>query len=55
MFIFGLWLKMIFIVAMVSWSGILIKGLVTLYETTNLPQRFVLLIWKTKENISLQE
>ena len=47
---FGLWLKMRFIaISMVSWSGILVKRLVTSYKTTNLPERFAFLIWETKE------
>ena len=53
MFRFGLWLKMRFI-SMVSWSGILVKRLITSHETRNLLERFAFLIWETKEKVSLQ-
>ena len=56
MYRFGLWLKMRFIaMTMISWSGILVKRLVTLKETRNLSERFAFLIWETKEKVSLQE
>ena len=56
MFRLGLWLKMRFIaMLMVSWSGILVKRLVTLQETINFLVRFAFLIWETKEKLSLQE
>ena len=56
MFRLGLWLKMRFIaMLMVSWSGILVKRLVTLQETINFLERFAFLIWETKEKLSLQE
>ena len=41
--------------SMVSWSGILVKRLVTSKETRNFLERFVFLIWETKEKVSLQE
>ena len=43
------------VMSMVSWKGILVKRLVTSYETRNFLQRFALLIWETKEKVSLQE
>ena len=44
MFRFGLWLKMRFIaMSMVSWSGILVKRLVSSCETKNLPEGFAFL------------
>ena len=56
MFSLGLWLKMRFIaMSMVSWSGILVKRLVTSYDTRNVLERFAFLNWKTKEKVSLQE
>ena len=52
----GLWLKMGFIaISMDSWSGILVKRLVTLYEKKNVLERFTFLIWEAKEKLSLQE
>ena len=42
-------------ISMVSWSGILVKGLVTSKETRNFPERFTFLIWETKEKVSLQD
>ena len=48
----GLWLKMRFIaISMVSWSGILVKRLVT----RNFLDRLAFLIWETKEKESLLE
>ena len=32
---------------MVSWNGMLVKQLVTLYKIKNLPERFAFLIWET--------
>ena len=56
MFRLGLWLKMRFIaMLMVSWSGILVKRLVTLQETINFLEWFAFLIWETKEKLSLQK
>ena len=50
MFRLGLWLKMRFIaISMVSWSGIFVKRLVTSKETRHFLERFVFLIWETKE------
>ena len=52
MFRLGLWLKMRFIaISMVSWSGILVKRLVT----RNFLDRLAFLIWETKEKESLLE
>ena len=42
-------------ISMDSWSGILVKRLVTLYETKNVLERFTFLIWEAKEKVSLQE
>ena len=42
-------------ILMVSWSGILVKGLVTSYETKDFLGRFAFLIWERKEKVSLQE
>ena len=42
-------------ISMVSWSGILVKRLVTSYETRNFLERFAFLIWETKEKVPLQE
>ena len=39
----------------VSWSGILVKRVVTSYKTKNLLKRFAFLIWETEEQVSLQE
>ena len=56
MFRLGLWLKMRFIaMSMVSWSGVLVKRLVTSLETRNFLERFAFSIWETKEKVSLQE
>ena len=56
MFRLGLWLKMRFIaISMVSWNGILVKRLVTSYETRNFLERFAFLIWETKEKVTLQD
>ena len=50
MFRFRLWLKIRFnSISMVSWSGILIKRLVTSQETRNLPERFAFLIEKQEK------
>ena len=52
MFRLGLWLEMRFIaISMVSWSGILVKRLVT----RNFLDRLAFLIWETKEKESLLE
>ena len=49
-------LKMGFIaMSVVSWSGILVKRLVTSSETKHFLERFAFLIWETKEKVSLQE
>ena len=40
---------------MVSWSGILVKRLVTSYERRDFLERFAFLIWETKEKVTLQE
>ena len=42
-------------ISMVSWSGMLMKRLVTAQETRNFLERFAFLIWETKEKISLHE
>ena len=42
-------------ISMVSWSEILVKILVTSYETRNFLERFAFLVWETKEKVSLQE
>ena len=56
MFKSGLWLKMRFLaISMVSWSGILLKRLLTWQETRNFLQKLAFLIWETKEKGSLQE
>ena len=56
MFRLGLVLKMRFIaISMVSWNGILVKRLVTSYETRNFLERFAFLIWETKEKVTLQD
>ena len=56
MFRLGLWLETRFIaMSMVSWSGILVKRVVTSQETINFLERFDFLIWETKEKVSLQE
>ena len=48
MFRLGLWLKMRFTaMPMVSLSEMLVKRLVTLYETRNFAERFAFLIWET--------
>ena len=50
------WLKMRFIaILMVSWNGVLVKGLVTSYEIKFFLERFAFLIWERKEKVSLQE
>ena len=41
--------------SMFSWSGILVKRLVTSWETRNFLERFAFLIWETKEKVSLQD
>ena len=41
-------------ISMDSWSGILVKRLVTSYETKNVLKRFAFLIWEAKEKVSLQ-
>ena len=41
--------------SMVSWSVILVKRLVTSQETRHFLERFAVLIWETKENVSLEE
>ena len=38
-------------ISIVSWSAMLVKRLVTLYKTKNLPERFAFLIWETKKSI----
>ena len=56
MFRLGLWFQMRFIaISMVSWNGILVKRLVTSYETRNFLERFAFLIWETKEKVILQD
>ena len=56
MFRLGFWLKTRFIgMSMVFWSGILVKRLVTSYETRKFLERFTFLIWETKEKVSLQK
>ena len=40
---------------MVSWTGILVKRLVTSYETRNILEIFAFLIWGRKEKLSLPE
>ena len=40
MFRLGLWLKIRFAMSIVSWSGILVKRLVTSQETRTFPERF---------------
>ena len=52
----GLWLKMRFIaVSMASWTEILVKRLVTSYETRNYLERFAFLVWETKEKVPFQD
>ena len=52
----GLWLKMKFTaISVVSWSGILIKRLVTSYKVRNFVERFTFLIWETKQKVSLDK
>ena len=41
-------------ISMVSWSGILVKRVVTLKGTRNFQEYFTFLIWETKEKVSLQ-
>ena len=56
MFRLGLWFQMRFIaIWMVSWNGILVKRLVTSYETRNFLERFAFFIWETKEKVTLQD
>ena len=40
---------------MASWSGILVKRLVTSLEARNILERFAFLMWETKEKVPLQE
>ena len=42
-------------IATFSWSGMLVKRLVASKETRNFLERFVFLIWETKEKVSLKE
>ena len=42
-------------ISMVSGSGILVKRLVTSWETKTFLERFAFLIWETKEKVSLQK
>ena len=42
-------------ISMVSWTGILVKGLATSLEARYFPERFAFLIWETKKKVSLQE
>ena len=42
-------------IPMASWSGILVKRLVTSKETRYFLERLPFLIWETKQKVSLQE
>ena len=56
MFRLGLWLKMRLIaISLVSWSGILVKRLVTSLETRTFLETFAFLIYETKEKVSFHE
>ena len=42
-------------VSMASWTEILLKRLVTSYETRNYLERFAFLVWETKEKVPFQD
>ena len=45
----------IYPLSIVSWIGILVNRLVTLYERRNFWERFLFLDWEVKRKVSLQE